>query len=80
MLHGMDIADVLPLTHLANGIRGTKILDVDAGPAFVGNAGHRPFAEVAEIRGVVVFSHRRKRGVQRASMASSDSSRSSSSR
>src|SRR3990167_5881464 len=40
VLHGMDISNVLPLAHLANGRRGAKVFDTDTGPAFVGNAMH----------------------------------------
>jgi hypothetical protein len=40
VLHGMDISNVLPLAHLANGRRGAKVFDADTGPAFVGNAMH----------------------------------------
>ncbi|NJM81540.1 MAG: hypothetical protein HC844_02780 [Tabrizicola sp.] len=40
VLHGMDISNVLPLAHLANGLRGAKVFNVNTGPAFMGNAMH----------------------------------------
>ena len=43
VFHSVDVTNVLNLAHLANMSGAAEVLDINAGPSLVGNAGLRPF-------------------------------------